>query len=59
MLQGDSGGGLLFEENGSFFIRGIVSIKQPTKTSIAAFTDLADHVNWILKIRDQIENEMK
>lgn len=58
VLQGDSGGGYLLLENGLYFLRGIVSLKQPTSTAIAAFTDLADHIDWILATRNAIEQEI-
>ncbi|XP_065204423.1 uncharacterized protein LOC135834471 isoform X2 [Planococcus citri] len=58
VLQGDSGGGLLFRENNLYYLRGIVSLKQPTATAVAAFTDLADHIDWILTVRNEIEREM-
>lgn len=45
----------MFQESGFSFIRGIVSIKQPTETKIAAFTDLADHIDWILSVRDEVD----
>ncbi|XP_065210564.1 modular serine protease-like [Planococcus citri] len=59
VLQGDSGGGLLFREGNFYYIRGIVSLKQPTATAIAAFTDLADYVDWILAVRNAIEQGEK
>lgn len=58
VLQGDSGGGLLFRENNFYHIRGVVSLKQPTETAIAAFTDLADYVDWILAVRNSLEQEV-
>ncbi|XP_065204421.1 uncharacterized protein LOC135834470 [Planococcus citri] len=58
VLQGDSGGGLLFRENNLYYLRGVVSLKQPTSTAVAAFTDLADHIDWILAVRNEVEREM-
>ncbi|XP_065204426.1 modular serine protease-like [Planococcus citri] len=55
VLQGDSGGGLLFRENGLYYIRGIVSLKQPSITAIAAFTDLADHIQWVLSLVNEVK----
>lgn len=55
VLQGDSGGGLLFLEENSYYVRGIVSLKQRSATSIATFTDITDHVEWILSVREEIE----
>ena len=57
-MQGDSGGGLLFREGLFYYIRGIVSLKQPTATAIAAFTDLADHITWILSVRNEVEQDI-
>lgn len=57
--QGDSGGGLLFRDasTGLYYLQGIVSIKDPTETSIAAFTDVAQYIDWINDIKKQVENE--
>ncbi|XP_065204420.1 uncharacterized protein LOC135834469 [Planococcus citri] len=55
VLKGDSGGGYLFRENGLYYIRGIVSVKQPSQTAIAAFTDLADHIQWILRVVNEVK----
>ncbi|XP_065210327.1 transmembrane protease serine 9-like [Planococcus citri] len=55
VLQGDSGGGLLFLEGNAYYIRGIVSLKQRTATAIATFTDIADHVDWILSVLKEVE----
>lgn len=55
VLQGDSGGGLLFRDGSFFYIRGIVSLKQPSQTALAAFTDVGMHVDWILSVKNEIE----
>ncbi|XP_065225688.1 uncharacterized protein LOC135849263 [Planococcus citri] len=55
--QGDSGGGLLFKKNDIYYLRGIVSLKQPSLTGIAAFTDIADHVDWITSVRKELEQQ--
>ncbi|XP_065223466.1 modular serine protease-like isoform X2 [Planococcus citri] len=58
VLKGDSGGGLVFprqHEDGIFYyLRGLVSLKQPSVTSIAAFTDLADHIEWISAVANEV-----
>ncbi|XP_037031047.1 limulus clotting factor C-like [Bradysia coprophila] len=57
--NGDSGGGLTFEENGVYRIRGIVSLTQVRPGSqvrlcktdqYVVFTDVAKHVQWIREI---------
>lgn len=63
MLQGDSGGGLLFPQQNFqkqifYYLRGIISLKEPTITAIAAFTDLADHYEWIREAYDEAEKRM-
>ncbi|XP_065210568.1 modular serine protease-like [Planococcus citri] len=58
VLQGDDGGGLLFREGTFYYIRGVVSIMQPSSMAIAAFTDLADHINWILSVRNEVEQDI-
>ncbi|XP_065204430.1 modular serine protease-like [Planococcus citri] len=55
VLQGDSGGGIFFQKDGIFYLRGIVSVKQASLTSIAAFTDLSDHARWILSVINEID----
>ncbi|KAK7572041.1 hypothetical protein V9T40_014513 [Parthenolecanium corni] len=53
--QGDSGGGLLYRDanTGLYYLQGVVSIKDPTETSIAAFTDVAQYIDWINEIKKQ------
>ncbi|KAG4080262.1 hypothetical protein HA402_010754 [Bradysia odoriphaga] len=56
--QGDSGGSISFEENGSYYIRGIVSVGQGKVNLITqkidcdamqyvVFTDVAKYLSWI------------
>lgn len=54
--NGDSGGGLVFEENGVYSIRGIVSLTQARPTDqgqfcktdqYVVFTDVAKYLHWI------------
>lgn len=58
VLQGDSGGGLLFQQGNFYYIRGIVSIKDSNVTRIAAFTDLDAHIDWIMAVRNEMEKEI-
>ncbi|XP_065204438.1 coagulation factor X-like [Planococcus citri] len=55
VLQGDSGGGIFFQKDDKYYLRGIVSVKQASLTSIAAFTDLSDHARWILSVIKDVE----
>jgi len=46
--KGDSGAGLSFLHYDSYFLTGVVSIKDPnTNSSIAVFTELKYHIQWI------------
>eukprot|EP00102_Acyrthosiphon_pisum_P024308 XP_016661518.1 PREDICTED: uncharacterized protein LOC100574425 isoform X2 [Acyrthosiphon pisum] len=46
--QGDSGSGLCFFHSGSYYLTGLVSIKDPsTNNSIAVFTEVKYHIRWI------------
>ncbi|XP_065208512.1 modular serine protease-like [Planococcus citri] len=58
VLQGDSGGGFLLRDGPFYYLRGIVSLKQASNSSVAAFTDLTDHIDWILRLRDEVNNIM-
>lgn len=45
---GYSGAGLCFLHSNSYFLTGIVSIKDPTSNnSDAVFTDVKHHIQWI------------
>lgn len=59
ILRGDSGGGLLFQENYRYFIRGIQSIKEatPLPPYIASFTDLNEYIHWIVAILHEVEKD--
>lgn len=61
VLQGDSGGGLLFQEGPFYYIRGVMSLKQPitttTTAAIAVFTDVAEHITWIIDVRNKVEQD--
>jgi len=46
--KGDSGAGLTFVHNSLHFLTGVVSLKDAsTNDSIALFTDVRHHVDWI------------
>ncbi|XP_060840496.1 uncharacterized protein LOC132921476 isoform X1 [Rhopalosiphum padi] len=48
MGEGDSGSGLIFLHSQSYFLTGILSLKQQfSNNSIAVFTDVKNHVQWI------------
>lgn len=52
---GDSGGGLVFLEKNHYFIRGLLVSKTSDNPSEAIFTDLNDHVDWMISVRNEIE----
>ncbi|XP_065210346.1 coagulation factor IX-like [Planococcus citri] len=58
LLQGDSGGGLVFKENNHYFIRGLVSVKILPKDPIVMFTDVNDHIDWMLMVRNEVEQDV-
>jgi len=49
--KGDSGAGLCFFHSDSYYLTGIVSIKDPSKNnSIAVFTEVKNHIRWIREL---------
>lgn len=58
--QGDSGGGLLFlNKAGLLFLRGVVSTRDKySNNSIATFTDLTYHTDWIHNLFQDTEKEI-
>jgi len=47
----DSGAGLCFLHQGSYYLTGIVSIKEPnSNNSIAVFREVKYHMQWISKL---------
>lgn len=69
VCDGDSGGGLVFETNNLWYIRGIVSsglgsiitggTKTCDNTRYAIYTEISFHMTWIQDIMLKIENEQK
>jgi len=49
--QGDSGAGLTYLHFESYYLTGVVSVKDPnTNNSIAVFTDVKRHIQWIREL---------
>jgi len=49
--EGDSGAGLTFLYSNSYYLNGVVSVKDPhTKNSVAVFTDIKFHIKWIREL---------
>ncbi len=71
VCNGDSGGAMIFEENGVYYIRGIVSVSMARNDSredkrilcdpneYVIFTDVAKYLSWIEEVTDneQVLNE--
>lgn len=56
--MGDSGAGLTFIHNESYFLIGIVSLKDTTqKDSFAAFTDVSQYIRWICSLYSNNANK--
>ncbi|KAK7605110.1 hypothetical protein V9T40_006968 [Parthenolecanium corni] len=63
--QGDAGGGLLFPKTDlqgrdRYYLRGIASNRDKTlrsdgTTYISAFTDIAQHIEWMYSVQEKIE----
>jgi len=46
--QGDSGAGLTFLHSDTYYLTGVLSVKDPdTDNSVAVFTNIKFHVQWI------------
>lgn len=59
--KGDSGGGLMFRDpyNGRYYLRGIVSTAdRDSALNIATFTDISKHLDWLYKVRIEVEKEL-
>lgn len=49
--KGDSGAGLCFVHSNTYYLTGVVSLKDPNTTnSIAVFTDVKHHIQWICEL---------
>ncbi|VVC40317.1 Hypothetical protein CINCED_3A018266 [Cinara cedri] len=57
VLEGDSGAGLTFEHDSLHYLTGVTSDKDPnTNDSIALFTDVSYHLQWIRTIYTNYSN---
>lgn len=70
MCDGDSGGSMAFEEKGSYYIRGIVSVgpaiinkamqrKVCDSSQFAIFTDVAQYLPWIDDVTVDCEKKVQ
>lgn len=57
--QGNSGGGLMFRDPNTnlYYLQGILSVTDQTQPA-AAFTNVAQFINWINDIKKQVEKEV-
>jgi hypothetical protein len=56
MCQGDSGSGFYIEENGRYYLKGIVSsaiIKSCSETSTSIYTDMSKYIEFV-KVIEQL-----
>ena len=45
--------------NGRYFLRGIVSTAdKDSPLNIATFTDISKHLDWLYKVRNQVEQNL-
>ncbi|XP_060872108.1 uncharacterized protein LOC132946242 [Metopolophium dirhodum] len=52
--EGDSGAGLSFIHSNLYYLTGVASMKDPnTNSSIAVFTDVKHHIQWIRRLYDK------
>ncbi|XP_065209905.1 uncharacterized protein LOC135838202 [Planococcus citri] len=58
VTRGYGGAGFLLRDGPFYHLRGIASVKQASNSSIAAFTGLAYHIDWILRLRDEVNSIM-
>jgi len=56
VAKGDSGGGLVFKNKDTYFIRGIVSTGVPSQRTYSAFTNVASYIDWMTSIRSEVDN---
>jgi len=67
VCDGDSGGGLVFETNGQWYLRGIVSVSLGTSAETGDFncnrnlyslyTKVSNHMTWIQDVMLSIERK--
>jgi len=56
---GDAGAGLTFKHADSYYLTGIVSVKDPnTNNSITSFTDVKYHIQWIRGLYDKYVSKL-
>lgn len=55
------GCGLFFLDanTGLYYVQGILSNKDPSGTSLAAFTDLAQYIDWINNVKKKVESDLE
>ncbi|XP_065210344.1 modular serine protease-like [Planococcus citri] len=53
----NSGTGLMFREGPAYYIRGILS-QFPLHGDLSLFIDLATHIDWILSVRNEVEENV-
>jgi len=54
MGEGDSGSGLTFLHSKSYYLTGVLSLKQKSSNnSIALFTDFKHHIQWIRRLNQK------
>jgi hypothetical protein len=52
--EGDSGSGLAYLHSMSYYLTGVLSLKEPnSNNSIAVFTDVKYHVQWIRELHNR------
>uniref|UniRef100_A0A2S2NAE1 Peptidase S1 domain-containing protein n=1 Tax=Schizaphis graminum TaxID=13262 RepID=A0A2S2NAE1_SCHGA len=49
--EGDSGAGLMFLHNNSYYLTGVMSVKDPNSNdTVAVFTDIKFHIQWLREL---------
>ncbi|KAE8736847.1 hypothetical protein FOCC_FOCC017697 [Frankliniella occidentalis] len=54
--HGDSGGGLVFQHDGRWYLQGIVSVGHPNLFTYSAYTKISNFVSWINVVASSIRN---
>ncbi|KAK3917276.1 Coagulation factor IX [Frankliniella fusca] len=57
VARGDSGGGLALQQDGRWFLAGVVSVGVPNKRTYAAFTRLDAHITWINEVLKKVKKD--